>query len=568
MIIFEKIRWMNMLSTGNIFTEIDLDSHKSTLIMGKNGSGKSTVLDCLCFVLFNKPFRNINKSQLLNSVTGKNGLVEIDFSIQGTKYKIRRGIKPNIFEIYRDSVLLNQSADSRDYQDILEKNILKMGYKTFCQIVILGSANYTPFMLLKAAERRAFIEDLLDIQIFSVMNVLLKDKISNHKTDTLENDLDIKSIQNSITLIEKHEEELRRNTTDLINQKQEEIRTKGLEAEDIQTDIEKLVEEIKADEIELERSRVFVSKLEDANRIQNKLDSKIKKYEKEIQFYRDSTECPTCQQEITEDFRVSRISNAEMAKKTKISDNDKLSLAITQLKKEVQKYQNMVTIISTKNKNLQNLNAKLYALQSYIQSMQKDIITLQKNTENKITQDKQLYIDKMSHAILKKERLQKDKELYTLASLLLKDGGIKTKIIKQYVPVINKCINKYLTEMDFFCQFHINEEFEEQIKSMHRDDFSFESFSEGEKMRLNLAILFTWRDLARMRNSTTTNLLLLDEVMDSSLDSQGTEDFIKIINQLSGKNNIFIISHKTDQIVDKFEKVVHFDKIKNFSRVI
>lgn len=531
-------------------------------------SHNSTILDCLCFVLFNKPFRNINKGQLLNTITGKNGLVEIEFQTNNIKYKIRRGIKPNIFEIYRDEILINQSADVRDYQEILEKNILKMKYKTFCQVVILGSANYTPFMTLKAADRRSFIEDLLDIQIFSTMNILLKEKISVNKTQIIEIESDIKHIQSSLDLIKKHEEDLRKNTDDLVKQKQDQIFESLDKIEDINQEIKGIEHDVEGHKIVSERWRGSISKLEEANLVQTKLDTKIKKYQKEIQFYCDSDVCSTCQQEISQDFRSTRISTAEKTKQTALSNRDKLSAIITQLKEETQNYQKSITEISNKNHQIQTLNTKISGIQTYIQSLQSDITKLQKTTDTKITNNKQDYIDKLSHTVSKKDDLLREREIYTISSIFLKDGGIKAQIIKQYIPIMNQWINKYLTDMEFFCQFTMNEEFEEDIKSMYKDEFSFESFSEGEKMRLNLAILFTWRELARLRNSASTNLLILDEVMDSSLDSYGTDEFIKIIHQLAGHNNIFIISHKTDQILEKFNKIIHFEKTKNFSKVV
>jgi DNA repair exonuclease SbcCD ATPase subunit len=564
MIILEFIRWQNFLSTGNIFTEIVLNDAKTTLISGNNGSGKSTVMDAICFVLFNKPFRKINKPQLVNTITGKDLLVEIEFSVGDASYLIRRGYKPNIFEIFKDGVLLNQDAANRDYQQYLEENILRTNYKTFCQVEILGNANFVPFMSLPAAQRRMVIEDLLDIQIFSVMNSVLKAHVSGNKDDLESVDNDIKLTEKTIELKKQHKKEMEENLAEIIAKKKETILEQKLIIKLNQEKIDKLTDKIKEfngrikDRENIEDS---MAKTNDAMKRTHKL---IKSLKDDIQFYEKNPICPQCDQNIDEDFKIGAI-----GQKTKLVEkNSELFLELkifwedlTEKNEDINKVLNN---IEKANSRIQTYLANIKVANTLINSIQDDIDNAHKpkstEFEEEETKLKTLHEDKME--------LLHERELYSVASVMLKDTGIKTEIIRQYLPVMNNLINKYLEEMEFYCQFHIDESFSETIKSRHRDDFSYTSFSEGEKMRINLAILFTWREIARMRNASPFNLLILDEIMDSSLDASGTDEFLFILNNLTKDNNVIIISHKHDQIADKFDKTIKFDKVKNFSRII
>lgn len=566
-LIFSKIRWQNFLSTGNMFTEIQLNSHNNTLICGVNGSGKSTLIDAITFVLFGKSFRNINKPQLINSTNSKNMLVEIEFSINGNKYIVRRGMKPNIFEIYQNGTLINQSADSKDYQSILEKTILKMNYKSFCQVVVLGSANFTPFMLLPAAQRRAFVEDLLDIQIFTTMNALLKDKTAENKFEITDCDTKIKIAENTLEVNKKHRERASRDIMELISQKETLIKETQLELDTHNSEFSSL--EIKSNQLQSKISKnrqKNKNALDKAYNMRTALESKLKGNEKGIAFYQGNDSCPTCEQHITSDFKDKKLLDISTKKEENESILKELSEKISKLEKNQEQIISWADELQQLNKELIELSSKINFCMKVISSYEKDIKDLNNNSLVEI--DDTETINKLNYLKKTKEHLFAQRELYNVGLVLLKDGGIKAKIIKQYIPVINQMINKYLDDMEFFCQFTIDETFEEKIKSRYRDAFTFESFSEGEKMRLNLAILFTWRELARMRNSAATNLLILDEIMDSSLDSSGTEEFIKIVQSLTKRNNVFVISHKTDQIQERFENIIRFEKKKNFSKIV
>ena len=566
MITIQKVRWQNFLSTGNFLTEVILDSHSTTLISGENGSGKSTVMDAICFALFNKPFRKINKPQLVNSINNKNMFVEIEFQCNSVNYVIKRGLKPAIFQIYSNGNLINQEADSRDYQSILEQTILKINYKTFCQIVILGSANFTPFMQLPAAGRRDIIEDLLDIQVFSKMNFILKDRIQDNKNSIQECDSKIAILNKTIELNKKHLEQLQKNTQRSIDSKLkqiEEYNSSNIELEsklsNKQAKLDQITESINNNKPKIK------SKLEKALNSKKELELVIKNHQKEIKFYHDTVSCPVCQQSISDSFKVDQISsrkssidsnNSELEEY--ISTIEKYKEKEDQLNKLIELQQQTVKCVSDIVSNI-NLNSNL------IKSVEREIKELnnQKDDIKPDTESKKV----LKQVNKQREELVNQRELYNIALMLLKDGGIKAQIIKQYIPIMNKLINGYLEQMEFFCQFQLNENFEESIKSRYRDEFSFTSFSEGEKMRINLALLFAWREVARMRNSASCNILVLDEVMDSSLDSNGTDEFIKIIKSISKNNNIIIISHKSDQIQDKFDRTIRFEKVKNFSKI-
>ena len=567
MIIFKKIKWKNFLSTGNIFTSVDLTKNKTTLIVGENGAGKSTILDAITFALFGKSFRKINKPQLLNSITNSNLVVEIEFNISGTEYKIVRGIKPAIFEIYKDAVLMNQSSDARDYQNILERQILKINYKSFCQVVILGSATFLPFMQLSTPQRREIIENLLDLEIFTTMNTLLKDKM-------LENKENITSVLNNKSLIEEKikltkENIIYRKTDDaqIIEEKKKLIEETNVSINDLQTKLIETNEKIKGLSVKIKDEAKYTKKEKTLNQFKIKIESNIENIQNEIKFFNENNNCPTCKQKIDDIFKNETL----VEKQAKI---DEYQDGLKKLQKEVDDNNTNLKQINTVKKQLQNfiledsqLKIKIKSLEDYINSINKEILKLSKKT----TQDQDDRIEEYENQLKVIEgeynELVKRKNVLTVSSTLLKDSGIKSRIIKKYIPIINTLINKYLNSLNFFVKFELDEEFNEKIKSRYRDEFSYSSFSEGERMRINLAILFAWREISRMRNSINTNILIMDEVFDSSLDVNATDEFLKLINSQDEKSNIFVISHKTDQLNDKFQKIIRFKKIKNFSKI-
>jgi len=566
-IFFEKIRYKNILSTGNAWTEIDLNRSKSTLIVGDNGAGKSTMLDALTFALYGKPFRKINKNQLINSINGKGLEVEAHFTISGSKYVIKRGIKPNIFEIWKNDNLLNQDAAARDYQAYLEESILKLNYKSFGQVVVLGSSTFVPFMQLKAGERREVIEDLLDIQIFTVMNTLLKDKISNNKAEITEIKYQIDLLKNRIDSSKTHNESIRKMKEVEVDRLKEKLRDqiKFIEAE--QEAVESLMEEVSSlansitDKPEVQKS------LRELQEIDRDLSSKHRSLTKEVAFYEQHDNCPTCKQGIEHAFKEATVSS-HSAKSREIEDaRAKLELRGLKLEdrlKEIDDIQNVMNerhlSASEHRANHKMAMSSCKVIKEELTGAEKEVVAVDNNEIVELEADLTTYHTKQG-------QLFDDKETLTIVGSMLKDGGIKTRIIKQYVPVMNKLIGKYLSAMDFFVQFELDENFNETIKSRFRDEFSYSSFSEGEKLRIDLALLFTWRAVSKLRNSVSTNLLIMDEIMDSSLDATGTEEFLKIIEELTSDSNIFIISHKGDQLFDKFHSVIKFEKVKNFSKI-
>jgi DNA repair exonuclease SbcCD ATPase subunit len=578
MIRFKSISYKNFLATGNIPNKIQLDKNKTTLISGENGAGKSATLEAISFALYGKAIRNINKPQLINSITGKHLLVELEFSIGSKEYLIRRGMKPTIFEIHVDGKLLNQDSASRDYQEILEKQILKLNHKSFSQIVILSIANYTPFMNLTAAARREVIEDLLDIQIFSVMNSLLKDKINENKNDIQENEFAIRLIDNKIELQRKHLAEINKNTSDTIKKRKLEIKGHQRDNAIEQKAIKGYENQKTKLESALDKAKKENVKIIDLNARLKIVSSKISQIKKDISFLETTTTCPTCKQEIDAShkqqeldaknrlFESARTAEIQLSKKIEgIDSNYKgktegVVSAISSFQQEISKLVNQIT----EKKTL--VATKLH----FISMFEKEIETLEK----KITQDTEGNTILASYQIEKtalienQKKIIRQRELYNYAAQLLKDGGIKTRIIKQYVPIMNKLINKYLAQMEFFVQFELDETFKETIKSRFRDEFTYQSFSQGEKLRIDLALLFCWRAIAKMRNSSSSNLLFMDEVLDSSLDVNGVDEFIKIIESLTTDTNTFIISHRTDAMLDKFEHHIQFKKVKNFSKMV
>lgn len=570
MIRFKNVKWKNLLSTGNVFTEIQLDRHSDTLVIGSNGAGKSTLLDALCFVLFGKPFRKINKPQLINSINQKDCVVEVEFDVGSKSYKVVRGIKPNIFEIYCDNVLLNQDSKARDYQEYLEKVILKLNFKSFTQIVILGSASFVPFMQLSASDRRAIIEDLLDIRIFSSMNNLVKEKMNDikDKSRTVKFDMDLTA--EKIQLQKKNIAEHKAHNEEEIQSKKDQIANTQSQAVQLENDIALIQKHVQVLQSKIADETKVRAKSKKIFQMESKLESAISKIDKEIAFFQQKDTCPTCSQNISESTKESKIMDKNDKKEEIIS-------GLAQLTEELKKNESRIEQINETSKNIvkhMNIisahNATLREVNNYITKLNEDIDRLLDRKSNIIEENEHLkeLKDKLAELIQTQEELSNEKHYYEFAGNLLKDTGIKSRIIKQYLPIMNKLINKYLSAMDFFVNFNIDENFEETIKSRHRDDFTYDSFSEGQKMRIDLALLFTWRQIAKMKNSTNTNLLILDEVFDSSLDAVGTEEFLKLIHDMGHDTNVFVISHKGDQLFDKFRSVVKFEMKGNFSRMV
>ena len=567
MIIFKNVKWKNFLSTGNTFIEIHLDKNPTTLIIGENGAGKSTILDAMCFVLFGKPFRVINKSQLVNSVNTRETLVEIEFKVRTRDYKVIRGIRPNKFEIYCNDKMVNQDANSRDYQKYLEQNILKLNYRSFTQVVILGNSTFIPFMQLRAKHRREVVEEILDIKIFSLMNMILKNKIKD-LTDSLRDinyqyELTFEKIglqENYIDDLKKNKNKIIKDKTTLLTGNQEEIFNKTKQKEEIKTENESLLNDID-DKVKTE------DKLQKLNNIRSTLVEKHKQHSGMIDFFKDNSDCPTCEQHIDEMFKKKMIV-------AKTDDVGKIVKGIKELKIELDKTDNRIKEIESITEKIRKNDVKIAQSNSSILELEKfntqletEIQSFEKGDVGKSDQDKLKGFQKNLTTIETQRNTLKEDKIYSEAArTMLQDTGIKTKIIKQYLPIMNKLINTYLTSMEFYVNFTLDESFNETIKSRFRDEFTYASFSEGEKMRIDLALLFTWRAIAKMKNSTNTNLLILDEIFDSSLDGTGTDEFLKILNTLT-KENVFVISHKGDTLYDKFGSVIKFEKVKNFSHV-
>ena len=569
MIYFKSIKWKNLLSTGNTFTEIVFDKHKTTLIVGENGAGKSTILDALSFGLYGKPFRKVNKNQLINTVNGKGTVVELEFSVGKKQYKIVRGIKPNTFEIYSDDQLIDQNADAKEYQEMLETQILKLNQKSFAQIVILGSASFVPFMQLPAPHRREIVEDLLDIQIFSTMNSILKDKIAYNRIKATDVDYKIQGSADKIEMYKKHIESLKQNNDELIKQKQDRIIELNTDIQNANIQIEQIngeVTTLSGSIADQDKVRTRLEKIKDISR---QVDHKLKKIKDDATFFSSHDDCPTCRQGIAHDHKAKIVEKGNTQIVEIESGKQKIAEELDSINSRLSAIADISSTISTKNREVSDFLIQIRTWSNFVTSINREIEDLGKNTKqiDANSEEVKLHKESLRVAIAEKEELSKDKQVYDVAAVLLKDSGIKTKIIKQYVPVINKLINKYLAAMDFFVSFELNENFEETIKSRFRDEFTYDSFSEGEKMRIDLALLFAWRAVAKLRNSASTNLLIMDEVFDSSLDSSGTDEFLKILNGLTADTNTFIISHKGDQLFDKFEHVIKFEKHKNFSRI-
>jgi len=567
MIIFKSVKWKNLLSTGNSFTEIFLNGQPTTLIVGDNGSGKSTILDALTFVLFNKPFRIVKKAQLVNSVNNSETVVEVEFEIGTRKYRVMRGIKPNKFEIYCNDKMVNQDASSRDYQKYLEQNILKLNYRSFTQVVILGNASFIPFMQLKSVHRREVVEEILDIKIFSLMNMLVKNQIKDVTDELRDIDYNKELTEEKIGLQGKYIEDLKKNKDKIIRDKlskidenQDIIDDKVKDRETLKTENEMLLQDI-ADRIEVE------DKLVKLNDIKSTLVEKHKQHSKKIDFYKNNDECPECKQNIDKDFKENMITEKNKDVDTIVKGIKQLKIELDEKTKRSKTIKSVTTKIRENDVKVARLHSSITELEKFNTQLETEMKSFQEGGVGQSDEDKLKELKENLEKISEQRHKLREDKLYLEASkAMLQDSGIKTKIIKQYLPIMNKLINTYLTSMEFYVNFTLNENFEETIKSRYRDEFTYASFSEGEKMRIDLALLFTWRAIAKMKNSTNTNLLILDEIFDSSLDGTGTDEFLKILNTLS-KENVFVISHKGDTLFDKFRSVIKFEKVKNFSHV-
>ena len=569
MITFETLSWKNFLSTGNHKTTIDFTRHNNTLISGENGAGKSTMLDALTFSLFGKSFRGINIPQLVNSINEKECEVEINFKLGSDDYRVFRSLKPKKFEIYKNGDLLDQDAKAKDYQKILEEQILKMSYKSFCQVVILGSSNYVPFMQLSASDRRLVVENLLDIDVFSVMNTLVRARLQMTKEYVKDIDTKIEITKNKVDDKQKLIETLEKKSSDSVEEYQKEIEqsrdtveTLNAEIKELRNEICKMIQTVKDRDSE-PKSLIKMESLE------SQLKTKIKTITKNAKFYEENDTCPTCKQNIQEHHKKNVWD--EMQK-----EQEEIETAISELGEKIENSEKRLTEINLVLEKIRGLEGNISTKESEISASNQYIDKMQRSIESVSTEGTEIqeakdqlsqFIGEGKGHVEKRKDLIEDRHYLDIASVLLKDSGIKSKIIKHYLPIMNKLINKYLTDMDFFCQFNLDENFNETIKSRHRDEFSYHSFSEGERLRIDLSLLLAWREIARLKNSVNCNLLILDEVFDSSLDAVGTEEFLKLLTSFGSRANIFVISHKSDTMTDKFQNHIVFEKKNNFSRI-
>ena len=568
MITFKKVRWKNFLSTGNYFLEVELDRNPTTLIVGENGSGKSTVLDALCFVLFNKPFRQISKGQLINSINMGSTVVEIEFIIQKNHFKVIRGMKPTIFEIYCNGRMMNQDANALDTQKILEQQILKLNYRSFTQVVILGSSTFIPFMQLRSKDRREVVEGILDIKIFSLMNFLLKHKVKEVSEELKSIEYEFRLSKEKIDLQSKYIEDIKKNKVKLIEEKVSLVNeTESVKLEESKK-VDALNEEVKELQPKVSNKQDIKNSIREYYKMEAKLSNRIDENERQKKFFEENETCPVCTQDIESELKKKKIEE----KHNRIKE---LHGGIEQLKVELKSKETILNDVELLLKQIREKEVEIAKSCASITHMQKLIISTEKDISNykkgEVSEEDKAKLTRLSERCKIQEeqitKLREDKFYVDVARNLLMDTGIKTKIINKYLPIMNKLINGYLTSMDFYVNFTLDNNFNETIKSRHRDEFSYSSFSEGEKMRIDLALLFTWRAVAKMKNSTNTNLLILDEIFDSSLDTTGTDDFLKILNTFADQN-VFVISHKGDTMFDKFRSVIKFEKVRNFSKLL
>ena len=569
MIIFKKVRYKNFLSTGQQFIEINLNEAPTTLVVGNNGAGKSTMLDALCFGLFNKPFRAVKKDQLVNTINEKECVVEVEFQIGKKEYKIIRGIKPNLFEIWCNGDMLNQDAAIRDYQKHLEQHILKLNFRSFTQVVILGNASFVPFMQLRARHRREVVEEILDIEIFSKLNLMFREKAKAQDETIKQADFNYQLLDGKIETQQKHIDDISNTNKDTADSKKLDIKNADTDIENYREDIARVRREIAEMQVEIIDQTKLTTKHGKLTAMEAKLENTCIKHKKELKFFQSHDDCPTCQQSIDEAFKKATI----VVKEAKVIELElgmsQIDNAIRTSQKKLDKINETVIAIREKELLISRYETSISEIEKYKTRIQKEIDELsdEKFSTGVATGELNQLQEQLVDA--EKDKLkQKEEKLYIdTARHLMQDTGIKTKIIKQYLPVMNQYINKNLADMDFFVNFTLDEEFNETIKSRHRDDFQYHSFSEGEKLRIDLAILFTWREIAKMKNSTNTNLLILDEIFDSSLDTSGTDEFMRILYHTMNKENVFVISHKGDTLIDKFPRVMKFEKYKNFTRM-
>ena len=569
MIIFKTVRYKNFLGTGQQFIEIQLDRAPATLVVGENGAGKSTMLDALCFGLFQRPFRNIKKDQLINSINEKDCIVEVEFTVGKKDYKIIRCIKPNKFEIWCNGDMLNQDAAVRDYQKHLEQQILKLNFRSFTQVVILGNASFVPFMQLKARYRRQVVEEILDIEIFSKMNLMFREKQKSQDEVIKQADFDYQMLDSKIDTQKKHIEEISQNNLESIDTKKLDIKKSETDIKNYQKDIDDtMIEKAKLQKQILDEAAVN-TRYKKLHTMEAKLENTCSKHKKDLKFFETYDDCPTCQQAIDSAFKSQMIDK----KKSKV---DEIESGMQQLEKEItttetrlKKINDTMVLIREQELLINRFQTSINEIQKYIAKINSEIEELsdEKFSSGVATGELSQLQENLTQADLDKKKYKEEKLYIDTARVLMQDTGIKTKIIKQYLPIMNQYINKNLADMDFFVNFTLDEEFNETIKSRHRDVFNYHSFSEGEKLRIDLAILFTWREIAKLKNSTNTNLLILDEIFDSSLDSSGTDEFMRILNSTMEKENVFVISHKGDTLIDKFPRVMKFEKYKNFTRM-
>ena len=569
MIIFKKIRYKNFLSTGQAFIEINLDESPTTLVVGNNGAGKSTMLDAMCFGLFAKPFRAVKKDQLVNTINEKDCVVEVEFIIGKKQYKIIRGIKPNIFEIWCDDIMLNQDAAVRDYQKHLEQHILKLNFRSFTQVVILGNASFVPFMQLRARHRREVVEEILDIEIFSKLNLMFREKQKLQDETIKKADFDFQLLDGKIDTQQKHIDDISNTNKDTADLKLLEITKSDTDIENYEEDIARVRREITDLQTEILDQTKVTSKHSKLTAMEAKLENTCIKHKKELKFFQSHDDCPTCQQSIDEAFKKAMI----VTKGSKVVELElgmtQIDNAITTSQRKLDKINETVVAIREKELLINRFETSISEIKKYKAKIQKEIDDLsdEKFSTGVATGELNQLQEQLVDAEKNKLKHKEEKVYIDTARHLMQDTGIKTKIIKQYLPIMNQYINKNLADMDFFVNFSLDEEFNETIKSRHRDEFNYHSFSEGEKLRIDLAILFTWREIAKLKNSTNTNLLILDEIFDSSLDTSGTDEFMRILYKTMNKENVFVISHKGDTLIDKFPRVMKFEKYKNFTRM-